>query len=84
MKAHLAKVSLALLSTVFLLGCQEQGSEPVGPEGPQFNKPDASGKVRSSTVALGIAMGTTRTTRGAPAPPTPTAATCCSMLQSEL
>ena len=32
MKAHLAKVSLALLSTVFLLGCQEQGSEPVGPE----------------------------------------------------
>ena len=38
MKAHLAKVSLALLSAVFLLGCQEQGSEPVGPEGlgPQF------------------------------------------------
>ncbi len=33
MKAHLTKVSLALLSTVFLLGCQEQGSEPVGPEG---------------------------------------------------
>ena len=43
MKAHLAKLSLALLSTVFLLGCQEQGSEPVGPEGPQFNKPDAEG-----------------------------------------
>ncbi len=40
MKAHLAKVSLALLSTVFLLGCQEQGSGPVGPEGPQFDKPD--------------------------------------------
>ncbi len=37
MKAHLAKLSLALLSTVFLLGCQEQGSEPVGPEGPQFS-----------------------------------------------
>ena len=33
MKAHLAKVSLALLSTAFLLGCQERGSEPVGPEG---------------------------------------------------
>ena len=33
MKAHLTKVSLALLSTVFLLGCQEQGSGPVGPEG---------------------------------------------------
>ncbi len=31
MKAHLAKVSLALLSTVILLGCQEQG--PVGPDG---------------------------------------------------
>ena len=39
MKAHLAKVSLALLSTVFLLGCQEQGSGPVGP-GPEFNKPN--------------------------------------------
>ena len=41
MKAHLAKVSLALLSTVFLLGCQEQGSSPVGPEGPQFDKKDS-------------------------------------------
>jgi len=28
-----------LLGAVFLLGCQEQGSEPVGPEGPQFDKP---------------------------------------------
>ncbi len=37
MKAHLARVSLALLSTVFLLGCQEQGSGPVGPDGPQFH-----------------------------------------------
>ncbi len=38
MKSHLAKVSLALLSTVFLFGCQEQGSDPVGPEGlgPEF------------------------------------------------
>ena len=39
MKAHLAKVSLALLSVAFLLGCQEQGSDPVGPEGlgPEFH-----------------------------------------------
>ena len=39
MKSHLAKLSLALLSTVFLLGCQEQGSSPVGPEGlgPEFS-----------------------------------------------
>ncbi len=36
-KAHLAKVSLALLSAAFLLGCQEQGSELVGPESPQFH-----------------------------------------------
>ena len=45
MKAHLAKLSLALLSTVFLLGCQDMGSEPVGPEGlgPEFNKPDVNG-----------------------------------------
>ncbi len=39
MKAHLAKLSLALLSTVFLLGCQDIGSGPVGLDGPQFNKP---------------------------------------------
>jgi len=46
MKAHLAKVSLALLSVAFLLGCQEQGSEPVGPEGlgPQFDKPTCGGQ----------------------------------------
>ena len=43
MKSHLAKVSLALLFAAFLLGCQEQGSEPVGPEGlgPVFAKPGA-------------------------------------------
>ncbi len=41
MKARLAKVSLALLSTVFLLGGQDMGSGPVGPEGlgPEFDKP---------------------------------------------
>ena len=38
MKARLTKVSLALLSAVFLLGCQEQGSGPVGP-GPEFDRP---------------------------------------------
>ena len=43
MKFHLAKVSLALLSTVFLLGCQEQGSDPVGPDGlgPEFTHKDS-------------------------------------------
>ncbi len=47
MKAHLTKVSLALLSTVFLLGCQDLGSGPVGPEGlgPEFtHKGDPHGK----------------------------------------
>ena len=46
MKAHLAQVSLALLSTVFLLGCQEQGSGLVGPEGlvPEFAKGGKKGK----------------------------------------
>ena len=40
MKAHLTKLSVALLSTAFLLGCQDQGSGPVGPEvAPQFNRP---------------------------------------------
>ena len=40
MKARLAKVSIALLSTVFLLGCQDMGPGPVGPEGlgPEFVK----------------------------------------------
>ena len=40
MKSYLAKVSLALLSAGFLLGCQDQGSGPVGPEGlgPEFAK----------------------------------------------
>lgn len=40
MKSHLAQVSLALLSTVFLFGCQEQGSGPVGLEGvdPQLHE----------------------------------------------
>ncbi len=32
MKSHLTTVSLALLSAAFLLGCQKQGSELVGPE----------------------------------------------------
>ena len=40
MKAHLTRVSLALLSVVFILACQDQGSGPVGPDGlsPQFDK----------------------------------------------
>ncbi len=64
MKPHLAKLSLALLSTVFLLGCQEQGSEPVGPEGPQFgakscaaNPNQGKCKGSSSTVSLFVESG---------------------------
>lgn len=40
MKTHLAKVSLALLSAALVLGCQDQGSGTVGPDGlgPQFAK----------------------------------------------
>ena len=39
--ALLAKVSLTLASVVFILGCQDLGSGPVGPDGlvPQFAKP---------------------------------------------
>ncbi len=44
MKAHLTKLSLALLSTAFLLGCQDLGSGPVGPEVvPQFGGPHHPG-----------------------------------------
>ena len=41
MKSNLAKVSVALLSAVFILGCQDLGSGPVGPDGlvPQFGGP---------------------------------------------
>ena len=40
MKVHLTKVSLALLSAAFLLGCQDIGSGAVGPDGfePAFVK----------------------------------------------
>ena len=57
MKAHLTKVSLALLSAAFLLGCQEQGSEPVGPEiqaGRESRKGKGDG---SSTLAELIISG---------------------------
>jgi hypothetical protein len=47
MKSQLPKVALALLPVLLLLGCQDQGSEPMGLDdlGPQFgvncdNKPD--------------------------------------------
>ena len=33
MKAHVTRVSLALLSAVFILGCQDLASGPVGPDG---------------------------------------------------
>ena len=38
-KAHLTRVSLALLPMVFLLSCQDSGTGPVGPDGlvPQFH-----------------------------------------------
>ena len=41
MKSSFVNLSLAFLSAVFILGCQDQGSGPVGPDGlvPQFDKP---------------------------------------------
>ena len=38
MKSNLTKVSVALFFAVFILGCQDMASGPVGPEGPQFDK----------------------------------------------
>ena len=73
MKSHLAKVSLALLSVVFVLGCQDQASGPVGLDGlgPQFAKKcpsppcakddDGGGggpTVADATVVLSVGMGT--------------------------
>ena len=42
MKSNLAKVSFALFFAVFILGCQDLGTGPVGADGlvPQFGKPD--------------------------------------------
>ena len=63
MKAHLTKVSLALLSAAFLLGCQEQGSEPVGPDGLEIQaarrgndkrKGDGSGTLAKLTISKGM------------------------------
>ena len=56
MKAHLTKLSLALLSAGFLFGCQEQGSGPVGPEGPQFTHNDP-GKVHGGPKGGGNGDG---------------------------
>ncbi len=44
MKSHLTKLSLALLSTVFLLGCQDQGSGPAGPDGLGIQARRSNGK----------------------------------------
>lgn len=35
---------VTLLGAAFLLGCQEQGSGPLEPEGPQFDKPGGGGQ----------------------------------------
>ena len=43
MKFDLTKVSLALVSLVFILGCQDQALGPVGPDGPQFDKKGTPG-----------------------------------------
>ncbi len=39
MKAHFTKVPVAFLFAAFVLGCQDLGSGPVGPDGlvPQFH-----------------------------------------------
>ena len=60
MKVHLTKVSLALLSTVFLLGCQEQGSGPVGPEGPQFHGPPCEKHHKKDGAVEAVAAVATR------------------------
>ena len=46
MKTDLTKISLALLSAVFVLGCQDLGPGPVGPDGlvPQFHHSDGHKK----------------------------------------
>ena len=82
MKAHLAKLSLALLSTVFLLGCQEQGSGPLGPDGlvPQFDRKDfTDGRCEGGVNPVGgHCHGSEEPTTG----PQPRIAVCCS--QKEL
>ena len=58
MNAHLTKVSLGLLSAVFILGCQDLGSGPVGPDGlvPQFKR-GGNGKPDSSIYSVDANQG---------------------------
>ena len=57
MTSDLIKVSLALLSAVFVLGCQDQG--PVGPDGlvPQFDKADSGAPCPVTRDAKGHCHG---------------------------
>ena len=57
MKSNLTKVSLALLSAVFILGCQDQGSSPVEPAGlgPQFgHQPKHKDKSTGTQVPVDV------------------------------
>ena len=66
MKSGLVKLSLALLSAVFVLGCMDQGPGPVGVDGlvPQFapgnngkpDKPGGDGGSELAEVTLGPPM----------------------------
>ena len=73
MKLNLAKVSLALLGAVFVLGCQDVGSGPVGPDGlePQFAKGGGHGKPDGGeTTIFQVTFPTVSTTHFSATDPT--------------
>ena len=54
MKSHLTKISLALLSAVFLLGCQDLGTGVVESDGlgPAFAPKEGKGKPKPPPARL--------------------------------
>ena len=63
MKSHLTKISLAVLSTVFLLGCQDLGTGVVESDGlgPAFAPKEGKGKPKpppGQVVLARLTMGT--------------------------
>ena len=68
MKTQSLTMGLAFLVAAFMWGCQEQASGPVGPYGPQFDKPV---KTKDQCTALGFVLDEKGHCHGKDAAPPP-------------